>query len=217
MRERGYADFEASAPSGGDESASAVFGDFGLQSLDHARELGYHQTGDGGVVTADGAEADEGPMVLGENGEFPQDVQDQVDCLDAALARLDEGASWSEQDLGQYERLMSTALDNARSSAELAQAVDAWSGCMADRGFSYDEPTDPTTAAWPLDVSDAEKQTAVADVECKQEVELLGVWVQAFADAQRDLIETYRPTLEAMLERDLSRLAVAQEVLATTG
>jgi hypothetical protein len=216
MRERGYTGFEAPLASEAEGSQTTLFGDFGLQDVDRAREFGYHpRTVDGVPVNVEG-EADSGTTVLGGTGELPQNVLDESACLDLAVERLDQGTVWDNRDLEQYERFMSTALNNARSSDRLAAAVKHWSGCMEAKGFSYSEPTEPATAAWPLDVGEKEKQTAVADVECKRDVGLLSLWDEVFADCQRDLVEEYRPALEAMHERDLSRLSMAQEVLAST-
>lgn len=104
--------------------------------------------------------------------------------------------------------------------SRVAAATEAWSACMADRGYDYDTPEDPfVDPAWYVVGSDGtidesrppkpeEIVTAVADVECKQVVNYLGVRVAVESAYQEQVIEEHFQDLEvnyrnaqAMLER----------------
>ncbi|HUC25304.1 MAG TPA: hypothetical protein VMA73_21570 [Streptosporangiaceae bacterium] len=68
-------------------------------------------------------------------------------------------------------------------------AVDsAWSKCMALRGFHYANPQQPADHHWPTTPTAAETATAVADVTCKQQVNLINTWLTVEAAYQTALI-----------------------------
>ncbi|SCL15222.1 hypothetical protein GA0070624_0655 [Micromonospora rhizosphaerae] len=70
-----------------------------------------------------------------------------------------------------------------------------WSTCMKGKGFDYRDPFQPldgdtlkTSLAQPTPTA-VEIQTAVADVECKQQVNLVGVWFAVESAYEERLIE----------------------------
>jgi hypothetical protein len=68
-------------------------------------------------------------------------------------------------------------------------AVDAaWSRCMARRGFHYTSPQQPAGHNWPATPTAAETATAVADVACKLQVNLINTWLTVEAAYQTALI-----------------------------
>lgn len=68
-------------------------------------------------------------------------------------------------------------------------AVDsAWSRCMARRGFHYAKPQQPADHHWPDTPTAAETATAVADVTCKQQVNLTNTWLTVEGAYQTALI-----------------------------
>jgi hypothetical protein len=60
---------------------------------------------------------------------------------------------------------------------------------MATRGYRYAEVMDPNNQAWPEPPGDTEIATATADVGCKIETNLVGVWSAVEAAYQRRIIE----------------------------
>jgi hypothetical protein len=64
----------------------------------------------------------------------------------------------------------------------------AWSRCMARRGFHYASPQQPAGHNWPAKPTAAETATAVADVACKQQVNLINTWLTVEAAYQTALI-----------------------------
>ena len=69
------------------------------------------------------------------------------------------------------------------------EAVDAaWSRCMALRGYKYNSPQQAADAHWPSKPTPTETATAVADVACKQAVNLDNTWLAVEAAYQSALI-----------------------------
>jgi hypothetical protein len=89
-------------------------------------------------------------------------------------------------------------------------AVDAaWSRCMAQRGYHYGSPRQATNRSWPTHPTAAETATAVADVSCKQQVNLVNTWLTVEAAYQTALIGQDLGTLanlQASFEGALSRV-----------
>jgi hypothetical protein len=66
------------------------------------------------------------------------------------------------------------ANQHALGDSRVAAAMKRWSDCMAARGYHYETPWDPNKQEWPEPATAEEIATAVADVRCKHETNLLG-------------------------------------------
>lgn len=78
------------------------------------------------------------------------------------------GADYRLQNLG-VESVVRTLSDDA-----VVDANAEWSGCMSLRGYQYSAAVDPLNAPWPEPrPGDTEVATAIADVECKSDADLL--------------------------------------------
>lgn len=64
----------------------------------------------------------------------------------------------------------------------------AWSRCMAQRGYHYASPQRAAGHNWPANPTAAETATAIADVTCKQQVNLINTWLTVEAAYQTALI-----------------------------
>lgn len=71
----------------------------------------------------------------------------------------------------------------------------AWSRCMARRGYRYSSPEQPEARNWPTTPTTTETATAVADVTCKQHVNLSNTWLTVEAAYQTALIGQNLATL----------------------
>lgn len=104
--------------------------------------------------------------------------QRQVQGSDIELVRLFDtlgGQSWQ-----------------AASEDGRVQAVfEKWSVCMSKAGFNYDTPWTANNEAGGPDVTDAEIAIAVADVRCKQQTNVVGVYAAVDGAYQRVLIDKY--------------------------
>jgi hypothetical protein len=69
---------------------------------------------------------------------------------------------------------------------------------MAARGFNYPNTVAAAAAHWPRVPTRTEIVTALADVTCKQQVNLPGIWLAAQAGYENELIEEHRAALDTV-------------------
>jgi hypothetical protein len=119
-----------------------------------------------------------------------------------------------------FGRLAGVAHDATAADDRVLAVTQAWSACMAGKGYAYDTPLDPLDDV-PVEpaptlppLSEQEVATALADVACKQEVGFEAVWFaveaehqQAQIDAHPDEIAAAQAWYSAMADR--ARAAVA--------
>jgi hypothetical protein len=91
----------------------------------------------------------------------------------------------------------------------------AWSRCMARRGYHYDSPQQAADHNWPKSPTAAETATAVADVTCKQRVNLTNTWLTVEAAYQTALIGQNIGTLANLQASFQSALNRVEALLAT--
>jgi hypothetical protein len=97
-------------------------------------------------------------------------------------------------------------------------AVDAaWSRCMARRGFHYANPQQPANHNWPATPTAAETATAVADVTCKLQVNLINTWLTVEAAYQTALIGQNIGTLANLQASFQGALNRVEALLASPG
>ncbi|MGY4976176.1 hypothetical protein ACWCYL_03250 [Streptomyces sp. 900105755] len=143
---------------------------------------------------------------------------DPVDgCYKLAGDRLARG---NEENEDLVNKLNVDSLDEALKSPRVAPAMRAWVRCMKQRGHPYKNfyvaSEDPRWAR-SKKLSDAERETAVADVTCKEQAGL----VTLLSETERSIEErgirenkAYFTRLEAAKER---HLAAARAVLRGAG
>ncbi len=87
---------------------------------------------------------------------------------------------------------------------------------MAQRGYHYGSPQQAAQHNWPASPTAAETATAVADVSCRQHVNLTNTWLTVEAAYQNALIGQNIATLanlQASFQRVLNRV---EALLAST-
>lgn len=117
-------------------------------------------------------------------------------------------------DLSMPQNTWMTTLDQSRKDSRVVAAIDAWSRCMAKRGHHYPDPVaavnDPVAGG---EVTDAQRALAVADIECKDEVNLVGIWFTVESAYQRRAIDANRAAFDAVRAALENQLRTAQGVL----
>ncbi|MDQ1739624.1 MAG: hypothetical protein QOE53_1276 [Pseudonocardiales bacterium] len=75
----------------------------------------------------------------------------------------------------------------ARSDARVAAVIASWSSCMSRAGYQFSDPLDAVSRAMTAGPKPtaAEIRTAVADITCKNKVNLLGTWYAVDAGYER--------------------------------
>ena len=77
-------------------------------------------------------------------------------------------------------------------------ATASWSACMEKGGRTYADIWEPNDKRWPEPATDEEIATAVADVACKQETNLIGIWFAVETAYQKQAIESRSADLDAV-------------------
>ncbi|MFJ5117795.1 hypothetical protein [Kitasatospora sp. NPDC088548] len=195
-------------------------GTLGLLSATAARQTGYHRPPRpaGGVSGTSG----NGPA---RSAEFQRALQGEAGRK-AGLA--DSGAD--RGCMGEFERqlqaagvkstasdlvgtLRTKAYDRTSSDSRVTAALSAWHSCMAALGYGYANPVQASSAAWPDPVSQQEKDTATADMDCKARTGLLETWYAVQTAYQQQYIAGNEAALEAVRETSGRRVAAAKKAL----
>ncbi|MFJ4688670.1 hypothetical protein [Streptomyces sp. NPDC088789] len=109
----------------------------------------------------------------------------------------------------------------AQKDSRVKRVFADWSSCMKEQGFSYKGPMDPVedrsfkNAENAETASDREIRVAVADVECKQRHNVVGVWYAVEVAYQERAVEQNQEQLNTLKERKESMLRAAAEAGAT--
>ena len=105
-----------------------------------------------------------------------------------------------------------------RSAADprVVAVVKAWSQCMRARGFDYATPTDAfSDRRWSTpSATQTEIATAVADVTCKRQANLIGTWYAVESAYEQREIAQQSAALNAELAAKRSELAQAASIVA---
>ena len=210
----------------------AEFG-FGVTSQAAAASYGYGQPASSGPPPTSPAPSKAGPAFLGGFASFG-DLAKQPRAWVVALLGFAPGARIGRQHeagclmqasaelygtgrSGLSDPVPSIALQASSwtQSDPRVRAVDAlWSQCMRRRGYSYRTPQAAATAHWPQRPTPAETATAVADVACKQQVNLTNTWLTVEAAYQTALIGQDLPTLAHLQDSFQSLFKRAQALLS---
>lgn len=81
--------------------------------------------------------------------------------------------------------------ERAINDSRVEAAMAAWSECMSARGYDYSSSSEPNNREWPEPPTDEEIATAVADIECKLETNLVGIWFAVESAYQQQFIDAH--------------------------
>lgn len=213
-RERGYGLFEANQQrrDGGAER-SAVDGDAGQpQSANDA----YVRS-----LPADQQEAYMAALVGGESA--PQQIEtssgDVIEmnrdgCVNEARQQIWEDPTRWMSLLMERQAIRNDLVGRAEQDGGFQQALGAWRGCMAARGFEFRTPSaavdalaqEYAAASDPAEVRERETAVAVADGECGESAELAAAYERALAEARNEMAPDQERVLLA--EEELRREGV---------
>lgn len=112
--------------------------------------------------------------------------------------------------------LMMLATARAGSDSRIRAMNNGWSACMKRSGYDYSSPQQANNdARWgSSSATQAEISTAAADVQCKKQVNYLGVTVGVLAAYQKQLSETHAEALSQYKSNYETSLKNAARVLA---
>jgi hypothetical protein len=110
-------------------------------------------------------------------------------CSKTAFDTLNQGRpGFDEQLVGQ---LQDSASAQAGADSRVQAVYRAWSSCMKQNGFDYANPQAAANASWPGKAAGPqEKATAAADLSCRKQTNVVGVWVAVLSGYERELINS---------------------------
>lgn len=229
MSTRGFS--YAPTPAGQDDTSAgpqARMEVYGITDLTQAQRLGYARAGQNTANAASGG-AGGLPMlndllaqhgnawVVAMFGAVPPATPgpgQPAGCVNAGPAKLYDDA-YGKVDRSIVGELADQASSQTQADARVLAVERAWSGCMSGRGFQFGNPMQAAARQWPTPPSADEIATAVADVTCKQNVNLPGVWLAVEAGYQRELIERNAAALTDFQQAHQNLVRTAMQIAAS--
>ncbi|MFD3996011.1 hypothetical protein [Streptomyces sp. NPDC058548] len=103
----------------------------------------------------------------------------------------------------------------AERHPDTLKAFGRWSACMAEGGYTYDNPWQPNDNPDMKNGAGMEDylKLAVTDVRCKLDTNLVGVWLAVDTAYQNGVIEANRAALTTVRERNRIQLANARKAI----
>jgi len=161
---------------------------YGIHDAEEARANGYHPD-------PEAQQAYDDALALDQSGNTDRNaLRSCVEQADGGVPRL--AVSPLVNEIGGYSYQM------ARETPEVQKVFKQWSECMKTKGYTYAQPMD--AAEDPRFVTSdtaiqLEKDTAVADVACRDEFQVEKTWFDAEARVQEQEISKSRQELEGQL------------------
>ncbi|MEU7280950.1 hypothetical protein AB0A69_19515 [Streptomyces sp. NPDC045431] len=195
------------APAGGNRHVRR----YGVLDPAEAGRTGYH----GPAQTGPGAKEREAGQDTSEAAQ-----QAAGACVLEARARLNGKKSMDKADTTSddyIERLVVEDAERAEQDPQVVKAFAKWSDCMSEAGHDYDDPwaanNDPEWGKSET-ATDTERRIATADVTCKVETNLAGVWLAVETAYQKRTLERNAKALAEVKKSNEDRMRRAADVLA---
>ncbi|MET9518250.1 hypothetical protein [Streptomyces sp. NPDC002994] len=169
---------------------------YGIHDLALAKQNGYHPD-------SEQQAANEAALASDESMNADQDI------LRSCASKTDDtGASVQHSPL--VNQINGSSYQQSTESAAVKKVFALWSACMKAKGYTYREPLDASDSfsAGSDEISEAEKQTAVADVGCRDQHHVEKTWFEAEAAIQQKAIAGRLDHLK--LQKDAIKSAVAK-------
>ncbi|WP_329494765.1 hypothetical protein [Kitasatospora herbaricolor] len=118
-------------------------------------------------------------------------------------------------DTGLPGRLDSQSLETSQGDPAVQDALHQWSACMAGRGYTVDIPYNADRLApgsGAQGASSAQLTVALADIDCKEKTDLVGIWFRTETKVQNQLIEQNQLALSEVRDRISAAVRAATTV-----
>lgn len=134
-------------------------------------------------------------------------------CAEAAQRRL-TGNDPPGVDHSLAQRLSSDSFTRSQHDPRVVDATRRWSACMLVAGFRYAGPLDPPAdRRFQHALSGTEIAAASADIACKRQTNLIGIWYAVEAVLQAPLIASNQAGLDLARSAFQAELAIAGAAL----
>ncbi|MER5937895.1 hypothetical protein ABT121_11290 [Streptomyces sp. NPDC001928] len=113
-------------------------------------------------------------------------------------------------------RISIQSYEDSLADPSVNEGFRKWSACMRSSGFRYPSPLDPLNnkAFQGEEISAKEKETAVADVRCKEETGLLDIWLKAESGIQQADIDKNGAALKKLRTAHREKVEAARRIVA---
>ncbi|MBD0708615.1 hypothetical protein BU197_09455 [Streptomyces sp. CBMA291] len=131
----------------------------------------------------------------------------QGSAFDRIGARIDFGLS---------SRLDHDSLVKSQETPEVQAVIKAWSGCMRKKGYEVADPyaaTDLVRRVEGVETSGKEIAAALADIDCKKEVDLVRIWHTVDAALQARQVEQNQLALQQLKDKNAHAVKAAEAAL----
>jgi len=190
---------------------------YGITNLATAMVAGYRLSADAATASPAASSTAADSTMLGVlNGEGPTTVRGRQvpdgGCHGEAVRLLNADAP-AAADMLLAQRLSQESFQRSQLDDRVKAALADWSRCMRTRGLEY--PTPLAAAADPAfrgTVSAKEIATAEADIGCKRQTDMVGVWHTVESDIQRAQVASNRAALDLIRQTNEAQLAVARDL-----
>ncbi|MFE3661311.1 hypothetical protein [Streptomyces sp. NPDC059165] len=171
---------------------------YGIHDLTRAKRSGYHPD-------PEQQAAYEAALASDESMNADQDT------LRGCASQTDgTGASVRQSPL--VSQISGSSYQQSTETAAAKKVFALWSACMKAKGYIYREPLDASDhfSTGSDQISEAEKQTAVADVECRDQYHVEKTWFEAEAAIQQKAIAGHLDDLKRQKAAIKSAVAKAR-------
>ncbi len=140
-------------------------------------------------------------------------------CIGEADRKL-SGSVPASVDMHKGNTLQFQSFAQSRADSRVVAAFKEWSACMARSGYHY---ADPLAAAGDPDFAGAANShdvaVALADISCKSETNLVGIWFTVESAYERQVIDAdpvgFAATKQAITARDQAAVALSASAAPT--
>ncbi|MFE7811037.1 hypothetical protein ACFU5P_03445 [Streptomyces sp. NPDC057433] len=170
---------------------------YGIHDRDVAATYGYKPAGDMRAYQKETRRLMEASR-LGTEEEAAMTGRQDGSVVGAELSEGGCGGEAYRRIYGSMEPVSTLAMDLSNQAYAKAQQAEpvrnvfrSWSACMADSGYTYDEPMDaPNDPAFGAPTAGPEEvATALADLKCRDTYQVAEVWFEEESALQRQLGE----------------------------
>jgi predicted ATP-binding protein involved in virulence len=207
---------------------SAIDYDWGIVSLQNAKENGYREGSKQETPANDGQEGIS--ISDGKGGKKFVPYKDEAEkeyykhqpiCQSQyTTAMIDYAGTISQDEDKKLSETRTVAKSQAKTDSHVLEATAKWGACMKEAGFDFKTPQDASSFEWTRpqgDPDEKEKKTAVKDFECKKSTNLMTTWYDVLHEKESGLIDQYRPILEKSKNQEKKWVEFAQKVIANGG
>ncbi len=168
------------------------------------------------VLTGGGSPQIQGAAKTGSAGAYNGVQIPAGGCLGQARRQLTaHGGSVNDSPVA--ESVNTDSLARSQQEPQVIAVFKQWSACMAAKGYHYATPYDAgNDRRWATNApTAAEIQTATADVACKQQTNLVGVWYAVESALQTSMISAQQQQLDAVRDGITQEMKAVAQVAGT--